>query len=560
MFLPSTRKEVKQLGWDGLDVILITGDAYLDSSFIGVAAIGKALLRADYKVGVIAQPDIRSEKDIIRLGAPRLFWGVTAGCVDSMVANYTPTKKRRKQDDFTPGGLNNRRPDRATIIYSNLIRRYCTTRVPIILGGIEASLRRIAHYDYWDNQVRRSVLFDAKADILVYGMGEKAVLDLAKRLDKDTDWKNVRGICYIAKQPRDDYLILPSFREVQEDKAKAVEAFHRFYRNNDPCSGRGLCQQQNVRYLIHNPPQHPLTEDEMDRTYSLDYERAIHPYDKRAGDVKAVETIRHSITTHRGCFGECNFCSIAVHQGRKISSRSEGSILKEAEIIAGLPDFKGYILDVGGPTANMYGMECKQTKGHCRKKRCLTPRTCSKLTAGHRRQVDMLRKLRSIPGIKKVFVASGIRYDLVMEDSQWGLEYLKEIVNHHVSGQMKVAPEHSEKSVLALMGKPPVKNTLSAFKRKFDQFSKKAGKKQFLTYYLIAGHPGCAEAEMRSLKTFVSKELRLRPEQVQIFTPTPSTYSTLMYYTVMDPFTGEKIFVEKENVKKQRQKEIITGK
>ncbi|MGL5796673.1 MAG: YgiQ family radical SAM protein, partial [Cetobacterium sp.] len=359
MFLPTTMEEVKKLGWDSLDIILISGDTYLDSSYNGTAIIGKWLLKHGFKVGVIAQPDINSDKDITRLGAPNLYWGVSAGCVDSMVANYTATKKRRKSDDFTPGGENNRRPDRATMQYTNLIRRFFkNSPIPIVLGGIEASLRRVVHFDYWSNSLRRPLIFDAKADILSYGMGEKSMLELAEALRNKEDWRGIRGIGYISKEPLEGYLALPSFEECLEKKENFVKAFELFYNNCDPITAKGIYQKNADRYYIQNPPPESFTAEEMDAIYGLDFERDVHPYYKKDGHVKALDTIKNSVTTHRGCYGECNFCAIAVHQGRTVMSRSEDSIIKEVTHIANSKKFKGNISDVGGPTANMYALEC----------------------------------------------------------------------------------------------------------------------------------------------------------------------------------------------------------
>ncbi|MFC1557911.1 YgiQ family radical SAM protein [candidate division KSB1 bacterium] len=558
MFLPATAEEMSMLGWDKLDIILITGDAYIDSPFIGVSIIGKVLLNAGYRIGIIAQPDIQSAKDITRLGEPRLFWGITSGCVDSMVANYTALKKRRKSDDFTPGGENTKRPDKAVIVYSNLIRRFFKNTKPIVLGGIEASLRRTAYYDYWSNGIKRSVLFDAKADILIYGMGEKTVLELASSLKNKKNVHSIRGLCYVAKETPRNCIILPSYEEVKTNKSKFTRMFRRFYNNSEPLTAKILCQKYGDRYLIQNPPNFYMSQKELDIVYELDYERDVHPYDKKDGQVKALETIKFSITSHRGCYGECNFCSISVHQGKSVRERSENSILNEARILSKLPDFKGYILNVGGPTANMYGFECKklEEKGDCKDKKCIHPQICKSLKVSHRKQIELLRKLRKIKGVKRVFVASGIRYDLVLEDKEFGHVYLMELIQYHVSGQLKIAPEHTEYSVLKRMGKPGTEKLLE-FKNEFYRINKKVKKKQFLTYYLIAAHPGCEMKDMVSLKKFTQKELRITPEQVQIFTPTPSTYSTLMYYTETDPFTGEKIFIEKDNRKKEEQKNTI---
>ena len=560
-FLPTTPEEMTALGWERPDIILVTGDSYIDSPYIGVAVIGRVLQQAGFRTAIIAQPDIGSQQDIRRLGEPTLFWGVTGGCVDSMVANYTATKKRRKSDDYTPGGLNNRRPDRAVIQYSNLIRRYFKDTVPIVLGGIEASLRRIAHYDFWSDAVRRSILFDAKADFLVYGMGEKAVVALAEALRCKRETANIPGLCYIAKEIRSAYLALPDFEAVKSDPRQLIEMFATFYRNNDPVTARGLCQRQNTRFLIQNPPADYLSMAELDTIHELGYRNELHPWYRKRGRVKALETIRFSIPTHRGCYGECNFCAISVHQGRTVRWRSEASVLKTAREMVSQPGFKGVISDAGGPTANMYGFECRRKleKGGCAHKRCLFPKICPSLKPNHDRLVALLRNLKRIPGVKHVFSASGIRYDLILADERSGREYLKQIVKHHVSGQLKIAPEHSEAHVLALMGKPGTESLLD-FKRSFDRLSKSCSKNQFLTYYLIAAYPGCTAADMQQLKKFTRNKLALNPEQVQIFTPTPSTYAALMYHTGLNPFSGEKIFVEKHPTGKERQKRIATAK
>ena len=561
MFLPTTPQELSQLGWDQLDVILVTGDSYIDSPYIGTAVIGNLLSKTGYRVGVIAQPDVHSSQDICRLGEPRLFWGVTAGSIDSMVANYTALKKRRKSDDYTPGGINDRRPNRATIVYTNLIRRFYKNTPPIVLGGIEASLRRIAHYDFWSNRVRASLLFDAKADNILYGMAEKSVLELAEGLRAGNDVRGIRGLCYIARQKKDAYLELPSYEVVRNNNSAFIDMFHTFYQNNDPLSAQGLFQKHGDRFLIQNPPGPYLTQSELDDVYDLDFQRAQHPYYEEQGKVKALETIKFSIPTHRGCYGECSFCAIAVHEGRTVRWRSQQSIQNEARQLTRLPDFKGYILDVGGPTANMYGFECekKLSRGSCPKKHCLYPQVCPLLKVDHGPQLELLKEIRRIEGVKKVFVASGIRYDMLLSDQKCGTQYLQEVVEHHVSGQMKVAPEHTQDGVLKHMGKPGTQSLLE-FKDLFDSSTRAVGKKQFLTYYLIAAHPGCSEEDMKDLKRFATRRLKINPEQVQIFTPTPSTYSSLMYYTETDPFTREPIFVEKEPHKKERQKDIVVKK
>ncbi|MEJ2634697.1 MAG: YgiQ family radical SAM protein [Calditrichia bacterium] len=559
MFLPTTKDEMKQLGWDRPDVILVTGDAYIDSPYMGISVVGRVLMDAGYRVGIIGQPDTDSALDITRLGEPALFWGVSGGSIDSMVANYTATGRKRKSDDYTPGGLNNRRPDRAAIVYTNLIRRYFKNTRPVVLGGIEASLRRIAHYDYWSDKIRKSILFNAKADILVYGMAEKTIIELAARLKESRDIIDLRGICYSSRELPSHFVELPSYETVVQDKNAFIDMFHLFYRNNDPLKGKGLYQKQDARYLVQNPPAPYLNQAELDRVYDLPYERKVHPFYEQQGEVKALTTFKFSLPTHRGCYGECNFCSIAVHEGRTVRWRSEDSILKEAVQLTHEKDFKGYVQDVGGPTANMYGYECrlKLEKGSCVHKRCLYPKLCPQLKIDHSRQIGLLRRLRNIKGVKKVFVSSGIRYDLVLGDALHGTKYLEEVVRHHVSGQMKIAPEHTEDRVLARMGKPG-KRLLQEFHDLFFRYTRAAGKKQYLTYYLIAAHPGCGEAEMRDLKTFVSGNLKINPEQVQIFTPLPSTYSAVMYYTGLDPFTREEIFVEKSLAGKEKQKSIVT--
>ncbi len=557
MFIPTTTEELVKLGWKKLDVIIITGDTYIDSSYNGAAVIGQYLIIEGYKVGIIAQPDINGDHDITRLGEPALFWGVTSGSVDSMVSNYTALKKRRMQDDLTPGGWNTKRPDRALIAYSNLIRKYYKNTVPIVLGGIGASLRRIAHYDYWSDSLRRSILFDAKADILVYGMGEKSTKELAENLKNKKDVFDIKGICYKSNNINKEYIELPSFKEVKENKDSFIKMFHLFYNHNNHFS-KGLFQKHDDKFLIQTPPCSPISINELDSVYNLPYERRVHPYYQKLGEVRALNTIQFSITTHRGCYGECNFCSIALHQGKTIISRSKQSIIKEVKSFLNHPDFKGIINDIGGPTANMYSTSCDKyfDKRACLKKGCLNPTQCKNLSVDHEKQIDLLNSIKNINGIKKAFVASGIRYDLIINDKKSGVKYLKNLMKNHISGQMKIAPEHSNENILLLMRKPSNKFLLE-FINLYNNLKKKLGIKQFLTSYFIAAHPGCDILEMKQLNSFIKNNLRLRPEQVQIFTPLPSTYSTLMYYTGLDPFSGKKIFVEKDRNKKQKQKEII---
>jgi len=536
MFLPRTAQELKKLKRKTCDVIIVTGDAYIDSSFNGAAVIGKYLEHKGYTVGIISQPDINTD-EIKELGEPNLFWGVTAGCVDSMVSNFTATLKRRKEDDFTPGGINNRRPDNASVVYSNLIRRHFKSTKPIVLGGIEASLRRVAHYDYVKDRIKRSVLFDAKADYLIYGMGEKTAAALAHALKNSEDPKKIPGLCYAAKDIPEGFDVLPSAKECEENKDTFTEMFMAFYRNELSGAPKGIVQQNDTRYLVQTPPFY-YTQEDMDEIYGLDFERAVHPHDISLGEVRAIETIRFSITTHRGCFGGCNFCAITAHQGRKVIGRSERSIIAEAEKIAKMPGFKGYITDLGGPTANMYGMQSG--------------------SVSHKDLISLLKKIRKVPGVKKVFVGSGVRYDIILKDEKYGVEYLEELVSNHLSGQMKIAPEHTMNSVLKQMGKPP-SDRLSEFKRIYDDINDKHGLRQQLTYYFIAAHPGCSMDDMCRSADFIQKNLKTAVEQAQVFTPTPSTISSLMYHTGKNPFTGDRLFVEKNIGAKDAQKRVLYG-
>ncbi|NMD27428.1 MAG: YgiQ family radical SAM protein, partial [Chloroflexi bacterium] len=560
MFIPTTPEELKTLNWPELDIILVSGDTYIDSPYSGAALIGQQLIRSGYRVGIIAQPDIKSAVDITRLGEPRLFWGVTAGAVDSLVANTTALGKPRRADDHTPGGLNNRRPDRATIVYANLIRQHFKHTVPIVLGGVEASLRRVAHYDFWSDSLRRSVILDAKADYLLYGMADLSVIALADALRDGTDPRGLRGLVYASSEKPVDYLELPSFEEVCADKDRFIEMFHVFYDNNDPINARGLAQRYGDRFVVQNPPAPTLTTEEMDSVYALPFEHAVHPYYAAQGEVRALETIQFSIPTHRGCYGECNFCAIAVHEGRRVAWRSKASILTEARAMKDRPGFKGIIHDLSGPTANMYGFECnvKARRGACQDKSCIYPQVCPLLGLTHAPHTGLLKALRQVEGVRKVFIGSGIRHDLVMADEEHGASYMEELVGYHVSGQLKLAPEHSQPSVLKHMRKPGTESLL-AFKQRFEAINQRLGKEQYLTYYMIAAHPGCTDGDMLSLRQFASEKLGVLPEQVQIFTPTPSTYSSVMYYTEKDPFSGEPLFVEKSLTGKMRQKAAITG-
>ncbi len=568
MFLPCTPSEVERLGWDAPDVILVSGDAYIDSPFSGIALIGRVLTAAGFHVAVIAQPDVHSHEDIRRLGQPRLFWGVSSGCIDSMVANYTATGKKRHQDDLTPGDGKNTRPDRAVTAYCNLIRAAFKPCKPIIIGGIEASLRRIAHYDFWSDTVRRPLLFDAKADILVYGMAERTVTSLARALRDTREWRTLRGICYALPATSEALpqgaVALPDFATVAAPSdaghAAFLDMFKLFAANQEPRTAKPLVQRVDTRCLVHNPPDQPLSSEELDAVYALPFMLDAHPSHAAKGKIRALDTIRFSLTTHRGCYGECNFCAIAMHQGRRVVSRSESSILEEACRMTRHPKFTGIIQDVGGPTANMYGFECdrKVRKGACPDKRCLYPSCCSALAPDHGPQLELLRKLRHLPGVRKVFMASGIRPDLIAADAHNGARYVDELAAHHVSGQLKLAPEHSERRVLDAMGKPQT-DALLYFKKRFDDANKKNGLKQFLTYYFIAAHPECGDDDMQALKRFATQNLHLSPEQVQIFTPTPSTWSTAMYYSGINPFTRSPAHVTRGLRAKQVQKDILTS-
>lgn len=567
-FLPVSLGEMRKLGWSQADVILVSGDAYVDTPYSGVAVIGQVLAKAGYRVAILSQPDMQDPNAFRALGEPKLFWGVSPGCVDSMVANYTAAGKRRRQDDFTPGGENNRRPDRAALAYSNAIRAAWKPCRPIILGGVEASLRRIAHYDFWSDKVRRPLVCDAKADALCYGMGERAMLAFAAAIRDGTDWHAIPGLCWMAGEkgftPPEGAVELPGFAEVSantpEGKRAFAKAFRLFQENQDAVRGRPLVQKVDNRWLVHNRPSPPLEQDELDAVHDIPWMLDAPPSIRAQGAIRALDTIRFSVTTHRGCYGDCRFCAITVHQGRRIVSRSARSIVDEVRGFTRNPKFRGTVADVGGPTANMYGFDCdrKAKSGACANRDCLFPRVCPALRPDHRPQLELLRKVREVPGVRHVFVASGIRPDLIAADRACGDEYIATLAKHHVSGQLKLAPEHVVTKVLACMGKPDVGDLL-AFKRKFDAASRRLGRKQFLTYYFIAAHPGCTENDMRELKRFAERELNLRPEQVQIFTPTPLTAATCMYYTGLDPATGQPVYVARGLGEKQRQKDLLTG-
>ena len=557
MFLPITKKEMLALGWDRPDVVLVSGDAYIDSPFSGTALIGKYLVSKGFKVAVIPQPRTDDGSDICRFGEPALFWGVSAGCVDSLVANYTSLGKPRRSCDFTPGGINNRRPDRATIVYTGLIRRFYKNTVPIVLGGIEASLRRIAHYDFKTDKIRRSILFDAKADIISYGMGESSVLELAYALKEGRDWHGIRGLCFASREKPQGALELPSYEEVATDKKAFAKMFKVFYDNSDTVSGVKLIQKTGDRYLVQNEPP-IITEKLLDEVNELDYEREAHPLS--GGEVRAVETVRFSMTSHRGCFGSCSFCAITVHQGRAVISRSEESLLREAEAITRKKNFKGIITDVGGPTANMYKMGCDKMAQHgaCRHKRCLYPSVCKSMNISHEPLIRLLAKISSVKGVRMVFAASGVRPDIVLSDAEHGKAYIKALAEYHVSGQLKLAPESADKYTLRQMKKQGIDSFVD-FIRAYDAAAQEAGKNRFITCYFMAAHPGCDTVAMERTRAFIKQHLSFLPEQVQIFTPTPSTWSSCMYYTGFGE-DGEEVFSVKDIAEKIRQKAVILPK
>jgi len=553
--LPISMEEAKRRGVDRFDVILVSGDGYVDHPSFGAGVIGRVLEDAGYAVGVIPQPDWRRAEDLSALGTPRLFFGVASGNVDSMVNNYSPNRKRRRRDVYSPGGRL-LRPDRAGIVYADRVHALFP-ETPIVLGGIEASLRRFAHYDFWSDSVRRSILADAPAEMIVFGMGERPVLEVAGRLssgEEISDIRNVPGTAFKMavrewrSSDREGRLQIPSFDEVAKDKRRYAEAFCLHHAEQDPYRGRAVVQPHPKTVIIQNPPATPMTTEELDRIYELPYTREAHP--SYHEEIPALEPVRFSITTHRGCFGSCSFCALTHHQGRIVQSRSIDSLVREAEAMTEHPRFKGVIQDVGGPTANMYGMACSlwKTCGACADKLC-SP-ACPTLAADHSRQLELLRRLREIPGVKRVFVSSGIRHDLILADkSAAGDEYLQTLTRHHVSGHLKVAPEHVSASVLAAMKKPP-RNVLEEFLRRFKAISREEGKEQYPVPYFISGHPGCEIADMIELAEYI-RDHRLYSEQVQDFTPTPMTVSTCIYYTGIDPFTEKAV-----HVPRGREKEI----
>jgi uncharacterized radical SAM protein YgiQ len=539
-----TQKEVERRGWDNLDVILITGDAYVDHPSYGTAVIGRVLEKAGYTVGIIAQPDWRSKEDFMQLGRPRLFFGITAGNLDSMVAHYTANKKPRKKDEYSPGGKPGLRPDRATIVYANRVREAFGS-VCIVIGGIEASLRRLVHYDWWDNAVRRSILLDARADILVYGMGESQIIEIARRVDEGVDLAGIRGTVIVRKNVDliENIEKIPSHEIAKNDGDKFNEAFAAIYRNQDPVRGKTVIQPHGDRFVIQFPPATPLSRHGLDVIYDLPFERNPHPTYETKGGIPGFETVKFSIIAHRGCCGECSFCSLSMHQGRIIQSRSKASILKEAKALTERKDFKGTISDIGGPTANLYASQCSQwdSKGACMNKTCLTPEKCQNLHLGYEESISLYKEILNIPKVKHVFLESGLRHDLLIDDKT--SKYLEHLCQYHVSGRMKVAPEHNVRHVLQAMNKPDFK-AYETFVGRFRNINQRIGKNQYLVNYFISAHPGCTLEDTLELALYLAQR-KMHPEQIQDFIPLPMTVSGCMYYTEKHPFTGKKIYVAK---------------
>ena len=562
-FLPITKEEMLRRDWHYCDFLLVTGDAYVDHPSFGTAIIGRVLEDAGYRVAILAQPDWRDPAAFTALGRPRYGVFVNGGNIDSMVAHYTAAKKRRHDDAYSPGNRAGLRPDRASIVYCNKIREVFGD-IPLIVGGLEASLRRFAHYDYWEDKVRRSLLFDAQADLLTYGMGEKATLEIAALLVKGTpvgEITGVRGTCFAAKSP--DACVFPSvqvasFETVSKNKRAYAAANLVEYDEHDPVRGRAVIQPHGDRYLIANPPMMPLTTQELDHVAELPYLREPHPAYDSLGGVPAIEEVRFSVIHNRGCFGACKFCSLAFHQGRMITSRSHESVIREVTALTKHPGFKGYIHDVGGPTANFRRPSCKNQLKHglCRHRDCLAPKPCPNLDADHSDYLKLLRKLREIPGVKKIFIRSGIRFDYLLEDKNG--EFFADLVKHHISGQLKVAPEHCVGHVLDAMGKPHI-GAYEKFQEKYQRLNQKYGKNQFLVPYLMSSHPGSTLADAIALAQWLNKTGR-QPEQVQDFYPTPGTLSTCMYHTGLDPRTMEEIYVPKSPHEKELQRALLQWK
>lgn len=557
-FLPISRRDMEERGWEQLDFVFVSGDAYVDHPSFGPAIICRLLEKHGYKVGIIPQPDWHSTKDFDRLGKPRLGFLVSAGNMDSLLNKFTAAKKVRHQDAYSPGGRAGYRPERATIVYCNRLRELYP-EVPIIIGGIEASLRRLAHYDYWTNALRRSILVDSQADLLIYGMGERAILEIAADLQQGVAVENiqdVKGTCYRvpSKDYAWDYLELPSFAEVRRDKHKFAEAFKLEYLEQDPIRGRRLLQQNDEWCVVQNAPALPLTEEQMDEVYDLPYMRTWHPVYDKLGGVPAIQEVQFSLVSQRGCFGGCNFCAIISHEGRIIQRRSHASLLREAKILTKMKGFKGYIHDVGGPTANFRRTSCdgQLKRGTCRGKPCLSPVPCRQLVADHSDYIKLLRELRSLPGVKKVFVRSGIRFDYLLLAKD---DFLRELCEYHISGQLKIAPEHISDRVTQLMGKSN-RDVYLRFVEKFRRMNEKLGKKQYLVPYFMSSHPGSELSDAIELAEFI-RDMGYHPQQVQDFIPTPGTLSTCMYYTGIHPLTGEKVYTAKSYEEKKMQRALM---
>ena len=559
-FLPITREEMKERGWDQVDFVYVSGDAYVDHPSFGHAIITRLLESRGYRVGIIAQPDWRKPESVQVFGEPRLGFLVSAGNMDSMVNHYSVSKKRRKTDAYTPGGEMGKRPDYACVVYGNLIRQ-TYKKTPIILGGIEASLRRMAHYDYWSDKLKRSVLLDSGADVISYGMGEHSIIELAEALDAGISVEDITYIAGTVVKAKSldsiyDAEILPSFEDLKADKMNYARSFYTQYLNTDAFNGKRLVEPYSDHlYVVQNPPAAPLTQMEMDDVYSLPYQRTYHPSYEAKGGVPAIKEIKFSLISNRGCFGGCSFCALTFHQGRIVQVRSHESLIEEAKEITKDKDFKGYIHDVGGPTANFRHPSCKKQMEHgvCKTRQCLFPSPCKNLDADHRDYVSLLRKLRDIPKVKKVFIRSGIRFDYLLADKKQ--EFLRELCEYHVSGQLKVAPEHVAGPVLSLMGKPEHK-VYEEFTRQFYKMNERIGKEQYLVPYLMSSHPGSTLKEAVELAEYC-RDLGYMPEQVQDFYPTPSTLSTCMYYTGVDPRTMQKVYVPKSPHEKAMQRALI---
>lgn len=559
-FLPINRQDMDKRGWEQCDFVYVTGDAYVDHPSFGSAIISRTLEAFGYKVGMIAQPDWRDKNSVTSLGKPRLGFLVSAGNMDSMVNHYTVNKKRRREDAYSPGGAAGLRPDYATVVYCNLIKQTYKD-VPIIIGGVEASLRRLAHYDYWSDKVRRSILLDSGADILSYGMGEHSVVEIADALDGGlsvSDITFVKGTVYKAKTTENlyDYVELPEFDRIVSDKRAFAESFRLQYNHTDFVTAKTLVEKYKEKlYVVQNPPAIPLTTAQMDRTYDLEYMRDCHPVYKKKGGIPALSEVKFSLTSSRGCFGSCSFCSLSFHEGRVVQTRSHESVIKEAVLMTEDKDFKGYIHDVGGPTANFRHPSCKKqlTKGTCRNRQCLFPSPCPGMTVSHKDYVELLRRLRKLPKVRKVFVRSGIRFDYCMADKDD--TFLRELCEHHISGQLRTAPEHVSGTVLKLMGKPE-NRVYESFLKRYERINAKTGKKQYVVPYLMSSHPGSGLLEAVELAEYV-RDIGYMPEQVQDFYPTPGTVSTCMYYTGLDPRTMEPVYVPKSAHEKNMQRALI---